>query len=43
MTRYLPMLVAEIFGGHYFVTLHPDGTCTVTTWSGREWIAARRR
>ncbi len=43
--RYLPKRVAEIFAGKYFVTLHPDGTCTVTTWSGKSfgWVALRRR
>lgn len=43
-TRYLPMLVAEIFGGTYFVRLHPDGTCTVVTWAGSlGWVELRRR
>lgn len=42
-TRYHPELIAEIFGGHYFVTFYPDGTCAVTTWTGGEWIQLRRR
>lgn len=41
--RFLPKLIAEIFGGTYYVVMHPDQTCTVLLWTGREWHAMRRR